>query len=132
MRSHIEFRSSELLGAHDDGGAPQGQEVAKLLRSGLPERGFHVEGMSSEDWGWRVKISHPAFPLWIGCGFYPELEDGMLCFIEPSKPYVRRWLKRVSTTEVVELLASALESTLRKSGKAQDLRWWSEDEITRG
>ena len=132
MRTHLEFRSSELFDDHDDGDKPQGEAVARFLSGGLPEHGFHVDALIPEDWGWCVKILHPAFPLWIGCGFYPEYDDGLLCFIEPSKPYVRRWLKPIPVTAVVDRHASALEATLRDSGKAYDLRWWSEAEVKKG
>jgi len=132
MRTHLEFRSTDLLDAHDDADIPHGEAVAKLLGSGLSDRGFQTGATVPEDWGWCLKIRHDAFPLWIGCGFYPEYEDGLLCFIHPSKPYVRRWFKRISTAETVERLATALEDTLRESRKVHDLRWWTEAEVKRG
>lgn len=91
-----------------------------------------VASLSAEDWGWRLNLQNDAFPLWIGCGNYDEFENGFLCFIEPSTPFVRQWLKNISTSDTVELLASALEEVLRQSGKAEDLRWWTEAETERG
>lgn len=76
-----------------------------------------------------VEIENAAFPLWIGCGNYEEFDNGFLCFIEPSKPYVRKRLKRISTEAVVEKLATALEAVLAASGKMTNLRWWSEHEV---
>lgn len=132
MRTHLEFRSRDLLDPHDDGDIPHGEAVAQLLVRELPQRGFQIGGMIPEDWGWCVKIRHDAFPLWIGCGFYPEYGDGLLCFIQPSKPHVRRWFKRISTTETVDRLATALEDVLRESRKVHDLRWLTDAEVQRG
>jgi len=85
-----------------------------------------------EDWGWRLDLQNDAFPLWVGCCTYEEYENGFLCFIEPSKPVIRQWLKSIQTSETVERLATALEQVLQQSGKAQDLRWWTEAEAARG
>jgi hypothetical protein len=65
-------------------------------------------------------------------GNYEEYADGHLCFIEPSRPYVRRWLKLVSTLQIVERLASALEKIVHDSGQATDLRWWTDTEVASG
>ncbi|MFO6447934.1 hypothetical protein ACLBKU_12390 [Erythrobacter sp. NE805] len=132
MRTHLEFRSKSLLDAHDDPDLPQGKAVAALLISKLPSAGFEVEDSVPEDWGWWVRLRHDPFPLRIGCGFYPEYEDGFLCFIEPSKPFVRRWLRRIPTEQPVERLADAVEGILRGSDDIRDLRWWTEAEVAQG
>lgn len=132
MRTHLEFRSSELLDDHTNRDLPQGKRVAELLRSMLPSAGLEVESVVPEDWGWCVKLRHHAFPLWIGCGFYPEYEDGFLCFIEPSKPFVRRWLKRIPTEQPVEELATAVELILQKTKGVHSLRWWTDAEAKQG
>jgi len=129
MRTHLEFRSAELLDDHDNPDLPQGKKVAELLLSMLPSAGFKVQDLIAEDLGWCVKLHHDTFPLWIGCGFYPDYEDGLLCFIEPSQPFVRRWLKRIPTVETVERLATAVESILRETKSVHALRWWTEAEV---
>jgi hypothetical protein len=67
-------------------------------------------------------------PLWIGCGNYEEFDNGFLCFIEPSKPFVRKWLSKLDTSSTVERLASALEVAVRQRGNVSRLRWRSDDE----
>lgn len=106
--------------------------MSKVLAEHLPDQGFHVERVEAEDWGWRVQVSNEAFPLWIGCGHYEEYINGHLCFIEPSKPYVRRWWRRISTSEQVERLAVALESVVRSQPGTYDVRWWTDAEVARG
>jgi hypothetical protein len=129
MRTHLEFRSDDLFDAQISSDLPQGKKVADLLKSMLPSVGFEVEDLILEDWGWSVRLRHDSFPLWIGCGSYPEYEDGFLCFIEPSKPYVRKWLKRIPTQQPVERLADAVERILRGSKGVRGLRWWTEAEV---
>jgi hypothetical protein len=129
MRTHLEFRSSAFpaLPGEEEAVNPgrHGRRLADLLAAKLPGHGFEVIRLGCEDWGWRIDLRNDLFPLWIGCGNYEEYEDGFLCFIEPSKPFVRRWLKRVETAGTVESLATALENIVETSGEARDLRWWN-------
>jgi hypothetical protein len=135
MRTHLEFRS-DAFGAcagEDEEINPgrYGRRLAEFLKGELPKRGFQVSGSTAEDWGWRIDLQHNRFPLRIGCGNYAEYEDGFLCFIEPSKPFVRRRLKRIPTSATVERLATALEQSVLVSRAVHGLRWWSEtDERT--
>ncbi|HSG34209.1 MAG TPA: hypothetical protein VLA37_06715 [Sphingomonadaceae bacterium] len=135
MRTHLEFRSEALREAFnrtDDPGEIGGRLVAELLSSRLPEHGFAVKRVVQEDWGWCIVLDNEAFSLWIGTGDYLEYSDGHLCFIEPSRPFVRRWFRQVSTAETVERLATAIEAIIRASGQASELRWWNETEVARG
>jgi hypothetical protein len=136
MRTHLEFRSTAFPacpGEEDDiNPGRYSKLLAEFIAARLPVHGFEATRLGTEDWGWRIDLRNDAFPLWIGCGNYEEYEDGFLCFIEPSRPFVRRWLKRIPTAETVERLAAALERILRTSGEARDLRWWTEAEAERG
>jgi len=98
----------------------------------LPGKGFDPVSISAEDWGWRVQIAHDVFPLWIGCSHYAEYPDGLLCFIEPSTPYLRRWFRRIPTSGAVNALAEAIERIVHDSGAASDIRWWTDVEVARG
>lgn len=91
-----------------------------------------MQRVEPKDWGWRVQVANDAFPLWIRCGHYEEYADGHLCFIEPSKLYVRRWLKRIPTSEHIERLATALENVVRTEPGTYDVRWWTGAETACG
>ena len=136
MRTHLEFRSTAFPaypGEEEEiNPGRYGKRLAEFLAGELPRYAFKVVRLNAEDWGWRIDLLHDAFPLWIGCGNYEEHEDGFLCFIEPSRPFVRRWLKRIPTTETVERLAGALEEIVLQTGNARDLRWWTDAEMIRG
>lgn len=105
-----------------------GKRLAEFLAAQLPTFGFVVGSIGAEDWGWMVEVASAAFPLWIGCGNCDEKSNAFPCFIEPSKPYIRKWLSRIDTTQRVEELAVAMDAILVSSGKVSELRWWAEDE----
>jgi hypothetical protein len=132
MRTHIEFQSSEFPAYPGEEGeinpGRYGKRLAEFLHSALSNLGFETRDIYSEDWGWVVPIHNDAFPLWIGCGNREEFENGFLCFIEPSKPFVRKFFRKIDTTETVERLATALDQVLSKSPGISKLRWWSENE----
>ena len=132
MRTHVEFVSNEFPPCENEeeqiNPGRYGKRLAEFLADGLASYGFKVVCIGAEDWGWMVELENEAFPLWIGCGNYEEFENGFLCFIEPSKPFVRKWFLKMETGPKVEQLATAIEAVLKGSGKVSQLRWWSESE----
>ena len=132
MRSHVDFRSTDFgpYEYEDEKVNPgvYGKRLADFLAEGLPAQGFKVRCVGAEDWGWMVELDNETFPLWIGRANYEEFENGFLCFIEPSKPFVRKWFTKIDSSSTVERLASAIESLLLDSGKVSQLRWWSDSE----
>lgn len=134
MRTHIQFTSSSFpgLASEEEEINPGvfGKRLADYLASALPALGLVVECVDYEDWGWRIDLRNEAFPLWIGCSNYGDAPDGFLCHINPSKPYVRRWLKKVRTVEAVERVATALEVILNTHDDVHALRWWDESEVS--
>ena len=136
MRTHLEFRSSAFpaYAGEDEEINPgrYGKRLAEFLATKLPDKGYTISGVNAEDWGWRIDLQNDAFPLWIGCGNYDEDEDGFLCFIEPARPFLRKWFTRIPTIEIVERLATALEEIVRESEIIDNMRWWNEAEVGQG
>ena len=135
MRTHLEFVSTAFPPepGEDEEVNPgrYGKRLAEFLSGELSRQGYAVLRIYPEDWGWRIDLENGDFPLWLGCGNYQQYENGFLCFIEPSRPLVRRLLKKIPTTDTVERLAEALQMILARSGKAQQMRWWTKDETPR-
>lgn len=135
MRSQFEFVSADFppYPGEDQQINPgrYGLRLAEFLSRQLPAHGFPVLSVGVEDWGVRVELDNPDYPLWIGCGNYEEQEDSFLCFIEPSTPFVRKWFKKLPNAPTVERLATAIEAILQSSGKVSGLRWWSDNEFLR-
>jgi hypothetical protein len=132
MKTHLEFTSTAFPSYPEEDKEINpgifGKRLAEFLAEGLRKQGFKVLGIGAEDWGWMVEIENQAFPLWIGCANYEDGENGFQCFIEPSKPFVRKWFSKIETGPTVEKLAAALEAVLLQSGKVSGLHWLSDDE----
>ena len=135
MRTHLEFRSSAFppYPGEEDQLNPglYGKRLAEFVVHALSNAGFQPDEPGPEDWGWCVTIPNDEFRLWVGCGHYQEYPDGFLCFVEPSKPFVRRWFRKVSTTDTVERVADVLDKSLRHHPEVRDFRWWSDNEAAR-
>jgi hypothetical protein len=133
MQTHVEFRSDRF--PPYDGEEEQvnpdlwGKRLAEFLRDGLREEGFEAQEPIPEDWGWMLPIVNERFRLWIGCGHYQEYPDGFLCFIEPHKPSVRRFFKRIDTRETVAALQRAMDKILAEDAGIRAKQWWSYEEF---
>ena len=131
MKTHVEFRSDSFPAypGEEEEVNPGiwGKRLAEFIHSGLKDRGFDVLEPFSEDWGGMVEIRNDAFPLWIGCANFGD-EGDFICFIEPSKPFVRKFLfKTVSTESEVTKLHAALDSILSSEPSIKDICWSSGD-----
>jgi hypothetical protein len=135
MRTHAEFTSTEFPAYPEEDKEINpgifGKRLAEFLAEGLSKHGFKVLGIGAEDWGWMVEIENREFPFWIGCANYDGTENEFQCFIEPSKPFVRKWFSKIETGPTVEKLASALEAVLFQSGQVSNFRWLSDGEAPR-
>ena len=135
MKTHVEFRSDAFPpypGEEEEiNPGVWGKRLAEFIHEGLKAQGFDVIEPAAEDWGWMVEIRNDAFPLWIGCGNQDGEPDGFLCFIEPSTPFVRKFLfKKISTENEVTKVRSGLEKILYHEDSITDIRWWSKEEFS--
>ena len=129
MKTCVEFRSDRFPAYPDEeqqiNPGIWGKQLAEFVSAGLKSRGIAAGKPVAEDWGWLVPIENESFPLWIGCANY---DDGFLCFIEPSKPFIRRYFKKISTESQVSAVAKALDSLLASEASVGDVRWWTRQE----
>ena len=129
MKIHIEFRSDKF--PPYDGEEEEinpglwGKRLAEYLQDNLPKHGVKVTGIGAEDWGWMVELENEQFPLWIGCGHQGGDNDEFLCFIEPSKPFIRKWFKKIDTTEQVSRVSNALKRVLESTLEIHSITWTS-------
>src|ERR1041384_7746798 len=104
MKTQVEFRSSKF--PPYDGEQEEinpglwGKRLAEYLKQKLAERGIATGGVVTEDWGCLLPIENPTFRVFIGCGHQYGDDDVFLCFIEPSKPVIRKLFRKIDTTEV--------------------------------
>jgi hypothetical protein len=132
MRTHVEFRSSKFPAYEEEAEqvnpGRHGKRLAEYLRIQLLAQGVVTDEPYAEDWGWALPIKNERFTQWIGCGNYDEYPDGFLCFVEPSKPRIRKWFMSIDTTPETEKVANALDHVLSRDPGVYGLRWWSETE----
>jgi hypothetical protein len=133
MKTHLEFKSSyfQIIPGEDDdvNEGIYGKHLAQFMTEQLNANGYNTRYIA-EDWGWCVLIDNPFFESFVGCSSYGE-EGEWLIQIEPYKPIVRKWFKKIDTTAWVEKLSSTVEHILVEQGEAVALRWWSDAESGR-
>lgn len=136
MKTTIEFSSKKFPARPEESEEVNpgrfGRALAEFVSEHLRAKGYITSAIIAEDWGWIVQIQNKEFPVWVGCGNYEEFEDGFLCFLEPAKPVIRKWFRKIDTLPVMEKLAGELEKVLRlPEASATRIRWWSATEVKR-
>ncbi|MFM5949104.1 MAG: hypothetical protein ACKOPM_07730 [Novosphingobium sp.] len=133
MRTHLEFDSALFEEPEGVGNTYnpdiQGAKLAKFLSGEFKALGYSG-AIIEEDWGWMIDLAKDEFPTWLGCASYSG-PTGWLVFIEPSKPFVRRWLKKIDARPTVAKIADQLETILTTKGGATSLNWWSDQDSGR-
>ena len=97
-------------------------ELADYLVEGLKAEGIEINFRCQEDWGHWMEVEHDGgFTLAIGCS---NIEDEIThrFFIEPRKPYIRKFFKKIHVEPQVEQLKDTLLGILESGGKAQNIR----------
>ena len=132
MRTHLEFTAEWFGGPEAKPNSINdtiyGAELAEFLSAAFQAKGMNG-AVIEEDWGWIVELKAEPFHLWLGCANYGDLAT-WLVFIEPSKPEIRKWLKKIDTRAEVEAVAQDLEQILVNAG-ATNLQWWSDTDSGR-
>ncbi len=102
-----------------------GKQLAEWLRAKLISKGYPVEDIIPEDWGWCVMCSRKPFMLWVGCvnvHSYATTKPGdpipkgnevvWTCHVVAEPSIIGRLFKRVDTTPAVEKLFEHVHSVL--------------------
>jgi hypothetical protein len=127
MKTNVEFKSDKFppYDGEEDEINPGlwGKRLAEYLQNNLPLHGINVICIGAEDWGWMVELENEEFPLWIGCGHQYGEKNEFLCFIEPSKPFIRKWFKKIDTKDKVNRVINALANVLESDSDIRDIKW---------
>ncbi len=102
-----------------------GQQLAEWLYEKLLTKGYKVEKVIPEDWGWCVMCSREPFMLWVGCSNVRDYEtsapDGLVpnsndvvwtCFVVAEQSLISRLFKRVDTTPAIQQLFNYVRTIL--------------------
>lgn len=133
LLTHVEFRSyyfPAFEGEEDEiNPGLWGKLLADFLRDGLISRKYEIAEPIAEDWGWMLKVLNQPFRMWIGCGHYPEFQDGFLCFIHPHKTQIWSGLRKIKTLEPIKAIQAAMDEVLNENERIRDKRWWTHEEF---
>jgi hypothetical protein len=85
-----------------------GRQLASWMRTQLIEKGYAVEDVIPEDWGWCVMCARKPFMLWVGCvslhdnektrpeGAIPEAKDvTWSCMVTAETPVLAGLFRRI-------------------------------------
>ena len=127
MRTHFTFKTSAfppIPGEEEElvNDWMYGKALSLHLKEQLEAHGYTIKMQCAEDWGWYTEIENPRFRLSIGCGTHDWESREFVCFVDPSKPTVRKLFKKVSTVETVEKLVYALQEILGGDDRIEDLK----------
>jgi hypothetical protein len=96
-----------------------GRSLAKYLAAQMQARGWNVESIIPEDFGYCVVLARKPFLLWIGCGNRSDRTDEWIAFAAAEGARIRRALRIVNPAKHIdhvsaargEIMKSAPEST---------------------
>ncbi len=127
MRTQAEFRSTKF--PPYDGEEEQlnpgvwGKRLAEYLVESLTTHGMRVEPIIAEDWGWYVPLELDGVRLAVCCGHQDGDAEEFLVFTDPSRPTVRRGLRKVDVTPQLTALTDALAEIMDAEPDIHDVVW---------
>ena len=109
-----------------------GRQLAHWLKSEFEKKGYPVEDVIAEDWGWCVMCQREPFLLWVGCGNQddslttsesdppPKSSDVIWqCFTFVEVPFFKRVFKKINTDQSLAKLDSVLSQILKSENSIQ-------------
>ena len=117
------FFTSELFGIEseeDEVTNPgiYGKQLAKWLQERLLEKGYKVEKIYPEDWGWCVMYSEKPFKLWVGCSSIIENENIIWsCFSAAEVPTIKNIFKKINVEPSLTKLNRSLKEIIKSENK---------------
>lgn len=105
-----------------------GKRLAEYLKDKLAAAGIATREIIMEDWGCLLPVKNETFALSVACGHQNGDDDEFLCFIEPSTPVIRKWFKKIDTTQDIGRLSQALEKIFQSDPDIRELRCSTSDE----
>ena len=123
------FKSTlfEIVPGEDEAINPgcYGKSLANWLRVKLIARGYDIEDIIPEDWGWCVMCRRSPFKLWVGCGSLANSEKAppdrppasgrnitWTCFVRAEPSLFVRFFRRIDTIPAVRELYEVVRSIL--------------------
>ena len=106
-----------------------GKRLAEYVKEKLAAHRIETGEIVMEDWGCLLPVKNEAFALSVACGHQNGDDDEFLCFIEPSKPVIRKLFRKIDTTHDVGRVSVALEKIFKSDADIRELRCLTSDAI---
>lgn len=107
-----------------------GRQLANWLRGQFIEKGYEVEEIIPEDWGWCVMCQREPFWLWVGCSSIVDYENSRpddplptkqelswCCFATAEVPFFKRIFKKYNTEPALTDLKRELVEILKNESR---------------
>ena len=102
-----------------------GRQLSNWLRKKLIEKGYEVEEVIPEDWGWCVMCAREPFMLWVGCSSLTDYETAKeddpppetekiiwSCFVTAEVSFFKSIFKKINTEPSLLKLSANLEEII--------------------
>lgn len=92
-----------------------GRSLANYVAAKMRSRGWDVEGVIPEDFGYCVMVSRKPFALWIGCGNRRESTNEWMAFVVAEGARLRRLLRMVDPSKEVRRVSDVLGEIMKSA-----------------
>lgn len=127
MKTFVEFRSSQFPAYEGEeeeiNPGVWGKRLAEYFAARLPAHGVSAHPIIAEDWGWYVPLEIDGVRCALCCGHQDGEDDEFLCFTEPDRPVVSKFLRKVDMTAPLTRLVGAVDAILRADPEIRDIVW---------
>ena len=124
MQTRVEFSASDLFAPPAEAHPHPGRALAQFVGRGLADRGFAVQRLIPEEWGWVVELENEEFPLWVACRQRGEVAGDFACLVGPSRSLARRGWRSFPAEATVERVITALRELLAATPAVRAVHWF--------
>ena len=94
-----------------------GKRLGEFVKDVLEKNGIEVADLYATDSCYELRIDQFDFPVYIQTGNLDGEKTEFLISIEPKKPFVRKWFRKIPTAPIVEQLSTALLQACEENDK---------------
>ena len=98
-----------------------GKRLVEYFEKQFKIHGIETEEFYPEDWGWELPIVNQEFDIYLCC---QNLDDNSyLCFLEPSKPQIRKWLfKKIDTRNNLNRISDIIQKIINDDSQIKEIK----------
>jgi hypothetical protein len=92
-----------------------GRSLANYVAAQMRSRGWTVEGVIPEDFGYCVMLTRKPLMLWIGCGNRRECTDEWVAFAVAEGALVKRGLQMLDPSKEILRISAVLDEVMKSA-----------------